>query len=522
MSQFANRRFPLPTSLTVMLLGLALGPVYECRADEPGEGAQAASSDLQLTTPQMPDDLQGAARDLNERISAGVDPADNAAVHLVRLLGESVFDPGLKESTLAMLGVKSLGQAPPRFLYIENFVATAAPQDERQRQEFSRRLTMQFQAANGTLWRGRDSPELAQYLAANEAALDELVRISKLPKYYAPILTTEEPPTLLGASYAIERRIPYLGQCLAIRATHRMAEGEFDGAVSDLIACHQLANLLAKGSPLDVSLAKAHWTDAYAFQAEWAMLASGKLTADQAKQLQKAIQDLSSIAPAETAADIGERLIVRQEIESLQQHDEALYAFFDWTPAKHAEQLKALRNAKIDWNLAQKRANEVQDETVTTLLMSDSKRQNEEIERLNEELEQWRKRTDADETTLLEALEADHAAGSRWIGEAVALALRTNIWQRLCTDRRGRVRRDFISVGLALEEYHRRRGYYPAALADLSPEILASIPNDSHSQKPFDYVRKDEQHVELICWGTNRQNDAGRFFDDDLILQLGQ
>ncbi|WP_146115466.1 MULTISPECIES: hypothetical protein, partial [Pirellulaceae] len=129
MSHFFYRFYRSPTSLIVMSLGLVLGAAYESYAAEPRETNQALSSELRLTTPKMSDDLQGAARDLNERISAGIDPADNAAVHLVRLLGDSVFDPGLKEPTLAMLGVESLGQAPPRFLYFENFIATAAPQD---------------------------------------------------------------------------------------------------------------------------------------------------------------------------------------------------------------------------------------------------------------------------------------------------------------------------------------------------------------------------------------------------------
>ncbi|MCC9608008.1 hypothetical protein LOC68_02150 [Blastopirellula sp. JC732] len=504
-----------------MMIWVGLSVAFDCQGAEPGE-SETAAKELQLKTPTIPNHLEGAVRDLNAQFSEGIDPDKNAVVYLVRLLGDDIFDAGLRDDSLAMLGIESIGNGSPRFAYFEQYVTSVVPKDASKRQDLLKQLTLEFQSANGAVWKSADYPALAQYFAANEAALDELVRISKFPSYYAPILTAENPPTLLGASYAIERRIPYLGQCLSIRASQRMGDGNFAGAVSDLIAVHQLANQLAEGSPLDVSLAKAHWVDSYAFQAEYAILASGMLTADQAKEYQKELQNVSSMAPSQTAADIGERLILRQEIESLKEHDAAFYAFFDWAPASHAEQMKALRAANIDWDLALQRANEVQDETVETLLISDAKRQAEEIDRLNSEVDEWRKRNDADETTLLEALEVDRDQGSRWIGEAVALALRTNIWQRLCTDRRGHVRRDFISVGLALEEYHRRRGYYPAALADLSPEILPSIPNDSHSQKPFTYMRNDDQHVELISWGTNRENDAGRLLQDDLILKLGR
>lgn len=521
MIDFSLRPRLLSTTLTPVLFFLSVCCVSRCQGDE-SPGQIGAANELRLTTPKLPDNLPRVAKELNERFSAGVIPVENSAVYLVRLMGEDVFDAELRADSLAMLGVESLGADGPKFVYFEPYAANLIPGDKTKQRQLFNQLTNQFQNAYGSIWKASDYPALAKYFDENDAALDELVRITKMPSYYAPILTAEHPPSLIGASYSIERRLPHLGQCLSIRALRRFGEGNFNGTVTDLIACHHLANLLAKGSPLDVSIAKAHWLDSYAFQGEWSLIASGQLTADQAKQLQTEMQSLSPIAPSHTSADVGERMTLHQEIELLKDHDEALYAFFDWAPAMNAEQLKALRAANIDWNEAHKRADEIQDETVETLLISDRDQQNAEIDRLNKKLDQWRKQTDADETTLLQSLETDRIAGSRWLGEAIALALRTNIWQRLCTDRRGQVRRDLISVGLALEEYHRRHGYYPAKLADLSPEILASIPSDAHAEEPFTYVREDKQHVELISWGTNRENDAGKLFHDDVIMQLGQ
>lgn len=505
------------TSLGLVLLGLVLfGPstrttlAAEIRMPE----------GLELTTPHIPKMVTGATRELNMRLSKGIDPAQNAAVHLTQLLGDSVFPEPLRAASKEMLGIASLDSAAPRFFYIQSFVQSKFPQDEQKRDAFLKQFTSELQSFDGGPWESTQFPILAQFFDANEPALDRLGEIADLSSYYAPVLSAESPGSLISASFTLEYRLPYLGQCLYVRAMRRLGDGDFEGASSDLLAIHKLARLLASGSPLDVSTAKAHWIESNAFKGEVAMLQSGLLSADQAGQYLKKLDELPPMPSPVAAADVGERLVIQREIELLRDNDDALYAFFDWDPAEHQKDVAALREANLDWDLAFQEAKQVQDEAVAALAISDFEAQMKEIDRLNEVAKAWREEEEANETPLVETLDTKREAASRLMGKATAMALRANLWQRVHTHHRGIVRRDLVKTGLALVAYQKEHGDYPKQLSDLSPDLLKELPLDVHSGEPFGYEQRGEEGVRLFSLGANRIPDQGNWRDDDVSLNL--
>ena len=475
---------------------------------------------LKLTTPQIPEKVTGATRELNIRLSKDVEPASNAAVHLTQLLGDKVFPEPLRASSKEMLGIAALDSDAPRFYYIQSFVQSEFPEDEQKRDAFLMRFTSELQSFGGGPWESYKYPILAKFFDANEPALDRLVEIADLPQYYAPILSAESPGSLIAASFTLEYRLPYLGQCLYVRAMRRLGEGNFEGAQRDLLAIHKLAYLLAKGSPLDVSMAKAHWIDSNAFKGEVAMLQSGLLSAEQAQQYVKQLDELPPMPSPVAAADVGERLVIQQEIELLRDSDAALYAFFDWDPAEKQKDLAALRDANLNWDLAFQAAKQIQDEAVAALEIEDFEAQMKEIVRLNEVAEAWREQEAAEETPIVETLEKEKEATSRLMGKATAMALRANLWQRVHTYHRGIVRHDMAKIGFALVAYQKEHGDYPKQLSDLSPKLLAEVPLDVHSGKPYSYEHRGEEGVRLFSLGANRVPDQGDWRDDDVFLDL--
>ncbi|PQO40937.1 hypothetical protein [Blastopirellula marina] len=500
-------------------LAFVLTAVVSFAAPSDAAEAQIAAG-TKLVAPQIPSKITGATRELNARMSQDIDPAKNAVVHFVQLFGEEVFVEQVRADSLKMLGIESLDPAAPRMVYLEAFARSKAAGDVKRLKAIAEAIQIEFSQAEGKPWKTDEFPLLADYLSQNKAQLDQLVAIANLPSYYAPILSVVDPPSLMSASFALEYRLPYLAQCLGKRALNRLAEGDFPGATTDLLAIHKLANLLANGSPLDVSGAKAHWVDAYAFSAELAMLQSGLLSTEQAQTYLAALEKLPRMPTAARAADIGERFTIRQEVEMLRDYDEALGSFFDWDLAEHKQDIAKLRAAKINWDLALKRADEVQNKTVAVLSQPDRDKQMQEIIQLDEAADTWIDELEEDETTLVEAITKDREGASQWFGESIALALRTNAWQRVHTDHRGSVRRDFTIVGLALVAYRQKHGAYPDKLTDLTPEILASLPVDAHSGKPFAYQQLPEGGVRLISWGANLIPNRGDFRDDDLYLDL--
>ncbi|WP_114371536.1 hypothetical protein [Bremerella cremea] len=511
----------LPYRLLFSFLGFVFTLVSLGSLSEPTEAGEAKlAAGTKLVAPQIPAPITGAARELNARLSKDVDPANNAVVHLVQLFGTDVFPEPVRATSLKMLGIQTLDSMAPRIIYSEPFLRAKAEGDPQQLAKLAMTFQSEFNQAGSKPWKKAELPLLAEFLSQNEKQLDQLVAIANLPSYYAPILSTAEPPSLMSASFAVEYRLPYLAKCLATRALCKLAEEDFTGAATDLLAIHKLAYLLASGSPLDVSGAKAHWVDSHAFSAEQAILQSGQLSADQAQSYLASLSKLPRLPAATRAADIGERYIIQQEVELMRDDDAALGFFFDWDPAERKAEIAKLRDAKINWDLAIQRANEVQDKTVAVLAIKDREMQMEAIVQLDEASDKWLDELEDDEITMAEAILKDRVGASRWFGESTALALRTNAWQRVHTDHRGHVRRDFTIVGLALVAYHQKHGTYPAKLEDLTPEILPSLPNDTHSGKSFAYEQLPAGGVRLISWGANLIPNQGDFRDDDVYLDL--
>jgi hypothetical protein len=69
--------------------------------------------------------------------------------------------------------------------------------------------------------------------------------------------------------------------------------------------------------------------------------------------------------------------------------------------------------------------------------------------------------------------------------------------------------RDATLVALALELYHRRHGTWPMRLADLTPDLLPSVPPDRFTGQPIQYRLVDGRPL-LYSFGPDRDDDSGR------------
>ena len=70
-------------------------------------------------------------------------------------------------------------------------------------------------------------------------------------------------------------------------------------------------------------------------------------------------------------------------------------------------------------------------------------------------------------------------------------------------------RRDGLEVGISLELYRRRQGKYPAALSELTPQLLPEIPADRITGDPVKYRLIDSQPV-IYSVGAERVDHGGK------------
>jgi len=497
------------------------GPTSAVAAEAPPTPAWWPEG-LVVKQPEMPYGLEGSMLELNQSLSEGLRPEDNAVVLLVQIFGTECFEPDLRSGSLDMLGIRSVADAP-RFQYIEEFVRAQGAKKDSEIELASDELHYALNVVTDRPWTRDEHPRFAEFLKANEAALDLLLEAADRPRYYAPLLSVENPMRLMSAAYSIDHRLSFLARCLTGRALLRVAEQEYDAAWTDLMACHKLATLVVSGSPLDISAAKAHIVDSMACRAELGLAMSGKLPGAQAESLLARLAEMPPIPTVEDAANRGERAVIHQELELLRDHDDSRQGYFETGTPEDLEQLKLLLNTEAYWKLALETADAQQNKMVELLKIRPHAELFAQIELSNAEFEKWNAGNvgEADGDTGFAKLAREQPeAAAQMIGEATAMALRTNPWQRRHTDDRAQLRRNIVTVGLALVAYRTRHGEYPAELTALAPEIVPEVPVDVHSEQAFTYERRAPDHIVLTTLGANQVNDAGAIYNDDMIVEM--
>ncbi|WP_373649616.1 hypothetical protein [Schlesneria sp. DSM 10557] len=495
-----------------LLLGSLLLVPAASRADE--SKSAPLPKGLLLKQPVMPDSLNDTMRSVNERLSQDVAPSDNAAVLLVQVCGEDVFDPVLKADSLAMLGIASLAPSPAPFVYFQQFADSLGPDEKATLGHDLDTLPLHLATAIVRPWKQDEYPSLVAFLNANRQSLDILVEASRKPKYYAPVLSEADPPQLLSMSVTLERRLPFLVRCLSARAMLRVTEQKGDQAIEDLVACQRLAVLLATGSPFDVSAIKAHQMEGVAFQASTTVLQAGGFTGAEAKNYLAKLKEIKPLPPAAIAADVGERAVLRRQIELLKLEDSTLGAFFEFPDTAKFPKLEQLRLSVADWDQVFARANEVQDEVVKALSTKERDVQSQLFTALDEAYAAWDEQNAANRITT-----EDLKKLSRFIGETMAMSLRPRYRQLRQLDDRAQLRRDLLLLSLSVVSYRADHQAYPATLADLTPDYLEIVPRDANGE-PFRYDRLSAGGVRLVSLGSNLENDAGLSFNDDIVIAL--
>lgn len=475
-----------------------------------------------LVKPQIPESVVGRMRRLNEELSRDLEPVSNSAVYFVEMYGPVVFEPELREASLTMLGISALSPEVPRMVSPEAYARSASAVDGGPFQARAAKLYAQMQVGIERIWSPKELTDLATFLETNAAALDSAADIVALKRYYVPFLSNEAPPRITSAALGVEMRLTGLAQLLTARATRQSSDGNLKVSVGDLLTCHRLAVLLAEGSPFDISHSKAHLIDAYACQGAFHLLKAGKLQAASAREYLRQFDAMPRLPTAAMTADLGERAILEQELEVLEHDQSTVREYLEIAKEKRLVNLEETRLADVNWKLALQRATEIQDRVVAALKIDAHRPQEERFAELDRAYEAWMRKSDELVKPTEGTVEMNLDEMSRWIGETVAMSNRANCWQRRATDDRAQVRQGIMRIGLALAAYAGDRGSYPESLKELAPRYIDKVPNEAHSESPFQYERRADGSAVVSSWGRNRENDAGKFYNDDKVLELAK
>jgi hypothetical protein len=452
---------------------------------------------------------------LNDRLGKGITPGRNANALLWKALGPAPGGKGMPAEFFKRLGIEEPPQGGAYFIGLHKY---ASDHLKLERGQFDGLYDQQSRAAVRP-WAAKEYPHIAAWLKANEKPLALVVEATRKPDYFNPLVSRGDergPGGLIAALLPSVQKCRELANALAARAMLRVAEGKFDAAWQDLLACHRLARLVARGATLIEALVGIA-IEQITSQADLAYLERANLTSGQARDRLKDLQALPPLPPLADKIDLGERFVYLDCVQRFRRGGVGALQELDGRPARKPTAVELWALGFIDWAPAMREGNRWYDRLAAAACLQGRAERERALDRIEEELKALRKRaTGPGNFAWRLALGKD--LPDREVGKAVGDVLISLLMPAVrkvqgAYDRAEQVRRD-LHVAFALAAYRADRGRYPAKLAELAPKYLAAVPGDLFSGKPLVYRPSEEGYL-LYSVGVNGKDEGGRWYDDD-------
>jgi hypothetical protein len=445
------------------------------------------------TAPVRPDGTIDYVEAINERLSRGVTPENNAAAPLLDALQAGKGDmPAHYAKVRTKLGLPA---GPPP--------ALAGPAPE---------APDGFDAALGGPWMPEKFPAVAKWLESQAPRLDRVVEASRRTRYYMPLIREQTRDTIVDVLLPHLNQMRGLANALKARAMLALGKEDMDGFRRDILAILRVARLTSHSSTL-VERLVAIGCEAMALDAIQTAATGGWLSA---ADIERILADLRGVPSARLyeVFELGERTFMLEFLQIAAVHGvaEASKMFRTLAAGGGAKPNAAEENAPMppvdaaakDWNAALRKANGWYDRHA-------------EVGKLST----WRERSIAI-NALTKDVDAVRARLLGWRGVFAPIEDRMLTIALPATTRaylvEAKLERDRIltETALALSLFRTKTGEYPATLKELTPAYFKTEPVDPLTDETLDY-RPEAGGYELRSLGENRREDRGPKSDDKVL-----
>ncbi|MDY0167373.1 MAG: DUF1559 domain-containing protein, partial [Thermoguttaceae bacterium] len=256
-------------------------------------------------------------------------------------------------------------QAPDDFLraYAEGpefdkSLLKALPRDRRSSEEVPEMLESKL----AWPWTLNELPMMAAWLEENGPALDLIGEAVRKLIFHMPLALQSEGELLSCESWREMLRMRAFGQGLSVRANYRIAAGDLDGAIDDVVACNRLGRHVGRGT-FHTDLLAGISLEGTAQSIGIAGSLEHPLTKE---RLERLLAELDCLPPPGTLRDkaLAERFSGLDAIQgfacnkALREEYLGYYAADPW--------LHSATRAGVDWNVTAIRFNELFDDHLAT------------------------------------------------------------------------------------------------------------------------------------------------------------
>jgi hypothetical protein len=472
-----------------------------------------------ITGPVGPEGYPDYVATLDAQTREGITPDNNAVVLLVRALGPPDLAVKLQPKFFKRLGIAPPTQANYLVSWA-NYCKTIPTDGQNVRQTaadwFQSLLEIQDQAAERP-WRRGEFPHLAKWLDANAGPLDLIAEASRRPKYYAPLVSDQNPPSVFSSLLPLTQASREAALALVVRAMLRLNEKQYQAAWDDLMACRRLGRLVGQG-PLLVEALVGYAIEGLAVSGQMKFLAEAELTAEEWATLQRDVASLPPRAPLADKIDRGERFGGLDLILAVaRQGPKALTGV---TPGNLDNPLTGILLRGIDWNVPLATLNEWMDRFVAAFKIESPKERALAMETVQDDLHAMVGRSK--EPWSIARAVASRRRASEKIGDIFVALMMPAISAVFQAEARIKTNDDLLVIGLALARYKAEQGKYPEKLEQLVPSILKALPADAFASTPFVYKKRGNGYL-LYSLGANQTDEGGKGYDqdgDDLVIEI--
>lgn len=452
---------------------------------------------------------------LNERLRRDVTPENNANVLLWRAFGPHPEGSTMPPVFFKWMGIKPLPEQGDYFLPMVRFAREQLKLDPG---PGIKAIESELSRCGEREWKAREHPNIAAWLEANEKPLSLVIEATKRTQYYSPLVprpTKNGPTLILNALLSGAQACRGFAVALTARALLRVGEGRFDDACQDLLACHRLGRLVARGTTM-IELLVGLAIDSTACKADLAFLERLDWKAEQIVARLHELQGLSRMPPVADKMDLSERFMFLEIIATVDRYGPEVLESLGDGPVKEPNPFLKLLRGNVDYEPALRIANRWFDRIGKTLRIEDRTTRERQMAQLDVELKALKKKP---QESMPGGVDLGEAIGNILI---VCMLPAFNKVQS-AADRCEQTRNN-LSLAFALAAYRRDHGCYPKELSALSPKYLNKIPTDLFSDKPLIYRPNDNSYL-LYSVGVNGRDERGRSYEDrprgdDLTIRM--
>ena len=452
---------------------------------------------------------------LNDKYSKGVTKENNAAIPLIGILGSySFLTKDNAQPICEMLGIPVPPAGKKYFIDSDEYAYTHLSDAEYD--EYEERYDLDTAAINP--WNAKQYPIIAQWLQANEDALNATLVAMQRTGYYIPIDSSDPNATMSFINTLNARACVDLGAALSARAMLKLDSDDVPGAWADLIAARHLARRIGSGYWLFE-----HWAamdiETTACQASQKLGGSGKLTSDQSQAFLTDLQHLGSLPDILTTAYETERLELLDHIMLLARETRKHGFANAWVKtclADSYDQWETLfRKRDLNWDQMLKTANSWLD----SLQAASSKKT------FKDRKDAWADCTrnfgecrvnHLNNRSFLKIVQNHFGDPTEYISNTLISSFIPDLGSVGELRDRAITQSNLAIIAMALADHRAEKNAYPDKLTDMVPGYLKEIPYDIFIDKPFGYTKTDKGYL-LYSVAENMKYDGPKINEDDDI-----